>query len=56
MDRRILLAFVACGTLMALGVQPAAAQAWPQRGVKFILPLGPGSGVDIGARLRRMWS
>jgi tripartite-type tricarboxylate transporter receptor subunit TctC len=31
--------------------QPASAQAWPQRPVKFILPLGPGSGADIGARL-----
>jgi tripartite-type tricarboxylate transporter receptor subunit TctC len=27
------------------------AQAWPQRPVKFIVPLGPGSGADIGARL-----
>jgi tripartite-type tricarboxylate transporter receptor subunit TctC len=26
-------------------------QSWPQRAVKFILPLGPGSGVDISARL-----
>jgi tripartite-type tricarboxylate transporter receptor subunit TctC len=30
---------------------PAHAQTWPQRTVKFILPLGPGSGADIGARL-----
>jgi tripartite-type tricarboxylate transporter receptor subunit TctC len=30
---------------------PAAAQVWPQRTVKFLLPLGPGAGVDIGARL-----
>ena len=30
---------------------PTAAQAWPQRTVRFILPLGPGSGSDIGARL-----
>ena len=29
----------------------AQAQAWPQRPVKFILPLGPGSGADLGARL-----
>ena len=29
----------------------AQAQAWPQRPVKLILPLGPGSGVDITARL-----
>jgi tripartite-type tricarboxylate transporter receptor subunit TctC len=27
------------------------AQTWPQRPVKFVLPLGPGSGTDIGARL-----
>jgi len=30
---------------------PAQAQGWPTRTVKFIVPLGPGSGVDIGARL-----
>jgi tripartite-type tricarboxylate transporter receptor subunit TctC len=30
---------------------PSAAQSWPQRTVKFLLPLGPGAGVDIGARL-----
>ena len=30
---------------------PSAAQTWPQRTVKFVLPLGAGSGVDIGARL-----
>jgi tripartite-type tricarboxylate transporter receptor subunit TctC len=27
------------------------AQAWPQRPVKFVLPLGPGSGADITARM-----
>lgn len=30
---------------------PAAAADWPTRPVKFILPLGAGSGSDIGARL-----
>jgi tripartite-type tricarboxylate transporter receptor subunit TctC len=30
---------------------PSAAQAWPQRPVKFVVSLGPGSGVDIGTRL-----
>ena len=42
----------------ALGMLPAAAHAqaqapqpWPQRGVKFILPFGPGSATDIAARL-----
>src|SRR4030095_6177741 len=29
----------------------ALAQSWPQRPVKFILSLGPGSGADRGARL-----
>lgn len=29
----------------------ASSPAWPQRIVKFILPLGPGAGVDITARL-----
>ena len=27
------------------------AQSWPQRPVKFVIPLGPGAGVDITARL-----
>jgi tripartite-type tricarboxylate transporter receptor subunit TctC len=30
---------------------PVEAQTWPQRAVKFIVPFGPGAGVDIGARL-----
>ena len=29
----------------------AQAQSWPTRPVKFVLPLGPGSGVDITGRL-----
>ena len=29
----------------------AYAQTWPERPVKIIVPLGPGSGVDITARL-----
>lgn len=35
-------------SLLAL---PSFAQSWPERPVKFILPLGPGAGADIGARL-----
>src|ERR1051325_12169026 len=38
-------------TAIAVLLAPATAQTWPQRPVKFILPLGPGSGADIGARL-----
>ncbi len=43
----------AIGVLAALFMHavPSLAQTWPQRPVKFILPLGPGAGADIGARL-----
>jgi tripartite-type tricarboxylate transporter receptor subunit TctC len=37
-------------TLSALAL-PSFAQSWPERPVKFILPLGPGGGADISARL-----
>jgi tripartite-type tricarboxylate transporter receptor subunit TctC len=47
-----IIRLIAAFALGALALpQPAAAQAWPTRSVKFIVPLGPGSGVDIGARL-----
>jgi tripartite-type tricarboxylate transporter receptor subunit TctC len=36
---------------VAMPGTPSLAQSWPQRTVKFILPLGPGSGADISARL-----
>jgi tripartite-type tricarboxylate transporter receptor subunit TctC len=37
--------------LSALALSDASAQAaWPQRPVKFVIPLGAGSGVDITAR------
>jgi len=32
-------------------VTASAADTWPQRNVRFILPLPPGSGVDLAARL-----
>lgn len=52
---RLALALV----LSVLSLQ-ALPQTWPQRPVKFILSLGPGSGADIGARLyadrlTRLW-
>ncbi len=37
--------------LMTTLAAPCNAQTWPQRTVKFIVPLGPGSGVDITARV-----
>ena len=45
------IARLIAGVLLALSAIPAFAQSWPQRPVKFILPLGPGAGADIGARL-----
>jgi tripartite-type tricarboxylate transporter receptor subunit TctC len=42
---------VALALLTAMLVQPALAQNWPTRAVKFIVPFGPGAGADIGARL-----
>ncbi|MEA3027731.1 MAG: hypothetical protein QOF91_3016 [Alphaproteobacteria bacterium] len=49
---KTIVGVVAASVLMlVLSVAPMAAQTWPQRTVKFILPLGPGSGADIGARL-----
>jgi tripartite-type tricarboxylate transporter receptor subunit TctC len=54
MDRRNLLTMAAAGALTAFcgsSIAAAQAQTWPQRNVRFILPLGPGSGVDIASRL-----
>jgi tripartite-type tricarboxylate transporter receptor subunit TctC len=46
---RVVLA-VALAALSLHAVQ-AFAQSWPQRPVKWVVPLGPGSGADITARL-----
>ena len=37
--------------LIAAFARPSNAETWPNRPVRFIVTLGPGSGVDIGARL-----
>jgi hypothetical protein len=52
--RQFLVALII--TAAALAAAPFAyaqtsGQSWPQRPVRFIIPLGPGSGVDITARL-----
>jgi tripartite-type tricarboxylate transporter receptor subunit TctC len=53
--RQYLLSLVIVTVVALAGVPFAQAQApgqaWPQRPVRFIIPLGPGSGVDITARL-----
>src|ERR1700732_3517504 len=49
--RAALRVFCACLLMMVAVPSAALAQSWPQRNVRFIVPLGPGSGSDIGARL-----
>src|SRR5207237_4049612 len=42
------LGLVVSSSLMAPGISAqTSAQTWPQRTVKFVVPLGAGSGVDI---------
>jgi tripartite-type tricarboxylate transporter receptor subunit TctC len=46
------LCALAGGLMVAAALaSPSRAQDWPQRPVRFIVSLGPGSGADIGARL-----
>jgi tripartite-type tricarboxylate transporter receptor subunit TctC len=48
----MLKAVLAVAAVVAVALPLAAqAQAWPQRPVKFILSLGPGSGADITGRM-----
>jgi tripartite-type tricarboxylate transporter receptor subunit TctC len=47
----IVLAGAALFAALLAGSPITAAEAWPQRTVKLILPLGAGAGSDIGARL-----
>jgi tripartite-type tricarboxylate transporter receptor subunit TctC len=53
--RQALLTIAFCAAAMIAAGQfvqaQSPAQSWPQRPVRFIIPLGPGSGVDITARL-----
>jgi tripartite-type tricarboxylate transporter receptor subunit TctC len=49
--RRAAIAASAFVVASVLGEIPGHAQSWPQRPVKLILTLGPGSGTDIGMRL-----
>jgi tripartite-type tricarboxylate transporter receptor subunit TctC len=48
---RLALALIATLLATCTCFAQVAAQTWPARPVKFIVPFGPGAGVDIGARL-----
>jgi tripartite-type tricarboxylate transporter receptor subunit TctC len=47
----VVLAWLLAAVAWTASAQSSSAQAWPQRTVRLVLPLGPGSGTDIGARL-----
>jgi tripartite-type tricarboxylate transporter receptor subunit TctC len=51
MSRYLTVAVAVVLSVLSLRAVPALAQTWPQRAVKFIVPLGAGSGADITARL-----
>src|ERR1044072_2645420 len=42
---------LAAALAFAVSAPPSPAQPWPRRHVKFLVTLGPGSGIDIGTRL-----
>jgi tripartite-type tricarboxylate transporter receptor subunit TctC len=45
------LVVVSIAAAIVTSATPAHAQSWPQRTVRFILPLPPGSGMDLSARV-----
>jgi tripartite-type tricarboxylate transporter receptor subunit TctC len=51
MPIRLAISAICAGLAFMAAASPSVAQTWPQRNVRFIVPLGPGSGVDIAARL-----
>jgi tripartite-type tricarboxylate transporter receptor subunit TctC len=52
MRNRLLGVFMLAAALaLVASATSSPAQTWPQRPVKFLVTLGPGSGIDIGTRL-----
>ena len=51
MPLRLVISAICAGLALMAAASPSAAETWPQRNVRFIVPLGPGSGADIAARL-----
>jgi tripartite-type tricarboxylate transporter receptor subunit TctC len=51
MPIRLVISAICAGLAFLAAASPSAAETWPQRTVRFIVSLGPGSGADIAARL-----
>ena len=51
MKTRSVLALACLASVLALPASPSFSQSWPQRTVRFVVSLGPGSGADLSARL-----
>ena len=51
MARRFTVLALTLAAALAASAPAAAQQAWPQRAVKLIAPLPPGTAVDLSARL-----
>lgn len=49
--RALILSAIAGLGIACANVSPAAAQEWPTRTVKFLVPYGPGGGTDIVSRI-----
>ena len=50
--RRLMVRLIACGAVgWFAATAQAAAQEWPVRAVRIIIPLGPGGGGDVFTRL-----
>ena len=48
---RVLLLVLTAVLALAASIPHALAESWPQRTVKLIIPLPPGTGTDIAGRL-----
>jgi tripartite-type tricarboxylate transporter receptor subunit TctC len=49
--RKVVMMLVAVAGVLGLALAPSAAQSWPQKTIRFIVPFPPGGGTDFVARL-----
>jgi tripartite-type tricarboxylate transporter receptor subunit TctC len=51
LQRRTRICAVGLAVALALSATPSGAQPWPQRAVRIVVPIGPGSSPDVAARV-----